>query len=134
MSIHAGDITPFVSTGPRLPVAGVNTIAGAAVTHAATEEATFTRVKPRRVRVRARKPGKGEQTAWVNDDSSGKGVGQDGKEESLLVPVAVGGSDMADAIDPSLETADPQGGEDEAKASLDPLPAPGAEAAHADEG
>ena len=52
----------------------------------------------------------------------------------MLVPVAVGGSNMADAIDPSLEAADPQGGEDEATASLDPLPAPGAEAAHADEG
>ena len=82
MSIHAGGITPFLSTGPLMPVAGVNTVAGAAVAHAATEDATFTRGKPRRVRVRARKPGKGEQTAWVNDDSRGKASTMTGRRRA----------------------------------------------------
>jgi hypothetical protein len=80
LSINAGEITPFLSTGPLMPVAGMSAVAGAAVTHATTEIATFTRGKPRRVRVRARKPAKGEQTAGVNDDPRGEGVGQNGRE------------------------------------------------------
>ena len=54
MNIRAGEITPFVSTGPLMPVAGVNTVAGAAVTHPTAEDAVVYPGKSRRTRDRAR--------------------------------------------------------------------------------